>query len=210
MRSGSTVRSRHHVQRRDAVGRGCSAMSFSLEQEFEEFANFGIVLDDQNQRRVRAQRRFAISLADGVRGVQSRLPLRPAELDLDGEDRPLPGLRADAHPMAEHVPKALHDRTDRGQDHGCVRARHCRADGTPRKWPEVPLSGMPTPVSQTSMLSIPPRRRQPSSTLPCLVYFNAFESRLRIICSSRRGSLQTDRPHADHVKRQALAPAHER
>ena len=35
----------------------------------------------------------------------------------------------------------------------------------------------------------PPCRRQPSSTLPRLVYFSAFDSRLRSICSSRRGSL---------------------
>ena len=40
-----------------------------------------------------------------------------------------------------------------------------------------------------SMLSMPSCRRQPSSTLPRLVYFSAFDSRLRIICSSRRGSL---------------------
>ena len=33
------------------------------------------------------------------------------------------------------------------------------------------------------------RHDRTSNTLPCVVYFNAFESRLRIICSSRRGSL---------------------
>src|ERR1700744_682824 len=54
---------------------------------------------------------------------------------------------------------------------------------------------MPIPVSQISILSIPWRRRQPSRTLPRLVYFNALESRLRIICSSRRGSLRTQRLH---------------
>ena len=43
--------------------------------------------------------------------------------------------------------------------------------------------------------AFPRRRRQPSSTLPRLVYFSAFESRLRIICSSRRGSLSIERPH---------------
>ncbi len=40
------------------------------------------------------------------------------------------------------------------------------------------LSGMPMPVSQTSMLSTPARRRQPSSTLPCLVYFSAFDEQV--------------------------------
>ena len=63
------------------------------------------------------------------------------------------------------------------------------------------------PVSQTSMLSIPPCRRQPSSTLPRLVYFSAFESRLRIICSSRRGSLWIERLHGTTRKASLCACA---
>eukprot|EP01047_Picozoa_sp_COSAG01_P100907 COSAG01_NODE_30700_length_611_cov_0.605469_2_plen_42_part_01 len=39
------------------------------------------------------------------------------------------------------------------------------------------------PVSQISILNVPLRRRQPSSTLPSFVNLIAFESRLRIICS---------------------------
>ncbi len=64
---------------------------------------------------------------------------------------------------------------------------------------------MPIPVSQISMLSFPSRRRQPSSTLPRLVYFTALESRLRIICSSRRGSLWTERPHGTTRSARRLA-----
>ena len=41
--------SRHQFQRRDAVRRRCRAMAFVLEDQLEEFAHFGIVLDDQDR-----------------------------------------------------------------------------------------------------------------------------------------------------------------
>ena len=41
--------SRHQFQRRDAVGRRRRAMALVLEEELEEFAHFGIVLDDQDR-----------------------------------------------------------------------------------------------------------------------------------------------------------------
>ena len=68
---------------------------------------------------------------------------------------------------------------------------------------------IPISVSQNSMLNFPWCRRQPSRTLPCLVYFKAFESRFRIICSSRRGSLLTNRLHGT-TRRASPWPARDR
>jgi hypothetical protein len=44
------------------------------------------------------------------------------------------------------------------------------------------------PDLDAQLVAAPPAAEQ---DLPLLVYFTAFESRLRIICSSKRGSLRT-------------------
>ncbi len=46
---GSDRPSRHQLQRRDAVGRRCHAMALVREEELEELAHFGVVLDDQDR-----------------------------------------------------------------------------------------------------------------------------------------------------------------
>ena len=69
--------SRHQFQRGDAVGRCCGAMAFVLEEELEEFAHFGIVLDDQD--RASAANVFNDPvIACRADGVHAALPLRSA------------------------------------------------------------------------------------------------------------------------------------
>ena len=54
------------------------------------------------------------------------------------------------------------------------------------------------------MRRLSPRRRQPRRTCPALVYFTAFDSMLRRICSRSRGSLCTVRLLESHAPAQAV------
>ena len=201
---GSDHPSRHQLQRRDAVGRRRYAWPSSSSSSSSSSRTSGIVLDDQDRCRCgRAVRRCRRPCRAGrVRGCgPDALGVSVTSM---AKTEPLPGSRTDPDAVAQQIRPDAARWTDRGRGRGFARARRCRAGGTPRRSPEVPRSGMPMPVSQTSMLSIRPRRRQPSSTLPRLVYFSAFESRLRIICSSRRGSLRIESAARDHTQGEAL------
>ena len=67
--------SRHQFQRRDAVRRRCRAMALVLEEELEELAHVGIVLDDQDRAGAaqHLQRSRHLCRADGV---QAAVPSR--------------------------------------------------------------------------------------------------------------------------------------
>ena len=101
--------------------------------------------------------------------------------------------------MAKQIPQALHD----GQAEAEATAALARGIVELMVLLEDRLkflignadAGVPDLDAQHAL-----RRRQPSSTLPRLVYFNAFESRLRIICSSRRGSLRIEQAARDDAQ----------
>ena len=109
MRSGRIVASRHQVQRRDAVGAVAARWPSSLRRSLEQFAHLGIVLDDQDRRRCgRASATVPCHHAVPM-AFRLRRRLARREHDLDGEDRALARLRADADPMAQQIAQALHD-----------------------------------------------------------------------------------------------------
>ena len=61
---------------------------------------------------------------------------------------------------------------------------------------EAGSSGMPMPVSQTSMRSLSPRRRQPSRTLPLRGVFHRVRQQVADHLLEQAGSLRTVRPLA--------------
>ena len=156
-----------------------------------------------------ARRSSPLAGRDAGPGVHVRAPaplLRPR--DFDGEDRALALERADAHAMAQKISQALHD----GQAETKAAAAFARCIVELMVLVEDRLvfvlgyadAGVPDLDAQHSL-----RRRQPSSTLPCLVYFSAFDSRLRSICSSMRGSLRIDRVQGPRARR-SFAPARDK
>ena len=60
------------------------------------------------------------------------------EHDLDGEDRALAWLRADANPMARAASPGAAQWKVQAPGRGSVRARRCRVDDIPRRSPEGP------------------------------------------------------------------------
>ena len=103
--------SRHQFQRRDPVRRRRRAMALVLEQELEQFAHLGIVLDDQDRAGAVACRFGAcLGRRRAGRGCRRR-GRRPAAASTSmAKTEPLPGLRADADPVAQQIAQALHDR----------------------------------------------------------------------------------------------------
>ena len=211
MRSGRTVPCATSSSAAMPSGAVAERWPSSLRSRLEEFADLGIVLDDQDRRPCGEH----LSAVPPVAGVPTmlrscELPLRPGQRDLDGEDRALARLRADVDrdgPASR--PDAARSRA-RGRGRGCARGRDCRADGTPRRSLAVRSSGMPMPVSQISMLSIPWRRRQPSRTLPRLVYFKCVRKQIadHLLEQAR---IAVDRKAArDHAQGQALVLARDR
>ena len=84
----------------------------------------------------------------------------------------------------------------RDRDRGPAPAPRCRADGVPRRSPAVLPLGCRCRYPRFQYSAYPLRHAgKRVSTLPSLVYFKAFDSRLRSICSSRPGSLRIDSPH---------------
>ena len=67
--------------------------------------------------------------------------------------------------------------------------------------------GMPQPVSQTSMRTLSPRRRQPTKTPPRSVYLMAFETKLRKIRPRSCGSLRVPSAIGQRDKRILLCAA---
>ena len=105
-----------------------------------------------------------------------------------GKDRTFAQLRSDAHSVVQQVPEALDDREAEpkapapfAQD---IVDLMVFLEDCLKFLVEDANSRIPDLNAQQSLA-----RRQPTNTLPWLMYFNAFESKLRIICSSRRGSL---------------------
>ena len=185
-------------------GAVATLMALVLEHQFKEFAHIRIVIHDQD-RAGAASHPQPLSSAVTFGGVlQLWRRATRCQHHLDGEDRTLARTRTDTDPMAQQIPQALHDGQAEAEAAARARARRCRADGTPRRSPEVPPRECRCRCPRSRCSALPSRRRQPSSTLPRLVYFIALESRLRIICSSRRGSLRIDEAARDHPQDKSL------
>src|SRR6185437_5507987 len=80
-----------------------------LEQEIEEIAHVGIILDDQHS--ACALHRFANRLIDfWLSAFYLYGGWTQRERDVDRENRALARLRADAHTVAEQIRQTLYDR----------------------------------------------------------------------------------------------------
>src|SRR6185437_14628756 len=106
---GPDLASRDQIERGDPVRCDSGMAALVLEQQIEEIAHLGIVLDDQNS--ARAMHPFCDRIVD----------FRPAVFhpygdrtrwghDVDCKNRTLAQLRADMHTMAEQIAQALYDR----------------------------------------------------------------------------------------------------
>ena len=93
--------------RRGAIGSCCWAMALLLEDYLEEFAQFSVVLDDQNRAGTASRvARLTISsdqkLSNVARSVRR-------EHDVDGKDRSSVRLRANMDRMAKQARQALNN-----------------------------------------------------------------------------------------------------
>ena len=87
-------------------------------------------------------------------------------------------MRAHADAMAQQFAKTLHDGQAQPEPAAVVRARHCRADGTPRRSPGARRRECRCRCPRSRCSACRSRRRQPSSTLPRRVYFSAFDKQV--------------------------------
>ena len=143
-------------------------------------------------------------------GVRAAAPLRlGGSVTSMAKTEPLPGCER-TRPDGPAISPDVARWRGQGQGRGCARARHCRADGIPRRSPRSSSSGMPIPVSQTSMLSMPARRRQPEQHLAVLGVFQGVRKQVadHLLEQAR---IAVDRQAArDHTQDQPSAPARDR
>ena len=125
--------------------------------------------------------------------VRRRRDAARRQRDLDREYRPLSVQRAHPDRMAEQFAQAFDDREAQTQALASLAGGvvHLMVFFEDRL--QLRLRGCRSRCPRSRCATLPWRRRHPTSTLPRGVYFRAFEIRLRIICSSRRGSLRMDR-----------------
>ena len=122
-------------------------------------------------------------------GPRSRGSFSPSGTSI-AKTEPLPGRERTSIAWPSRSPGAARSQ-DRGQGRGCARGPDCRADGTPRRSPAAAPRECRCRCPRPRCAAC--RRAAGSRAGPCprSVYFTAFDSRLRSICSSRRGSLRT-------------------
>ena len=177
-------------------------MALVLEHQFKEFAHIGIVIHDQDRAGPATIRNRCISRDfGGVLKLWCRTTLRGSMTSM-AKTEPLPD--ANGHePDGQAVPQPLHDGQSKAEaaaprSRGVVELMILLEDRLEFRLGDAD-AGVPDLDAQHALAP-----RQPSSTLPRLVYFNALESRLRIICSSRRGSLRIDEAARDHPQDKSL------
>ena len=194
---------RHHRRAR-------SRWPSSLSENASNSRNSRIVLDDQDRalaRRCCAARGIEIPVAARPQASAAGA-LSAARLQWRTRSH-CHGASARARDGRADCPGAARW-TGRGRGRGCARAPHCRPDGIPRKSPGFPRrecrSRCPRPRCSTS----PRGDGSPAAPCPLLGVFQArSHSRLRSICSSRRGSLQIDRLQGT-TRRRDFSPAPDR
>ena len=153
MRSGRIAPRVDQFQRRDAVSRCCRVVALVLEDQSRSSRTSG----SSSTTRIAPVRRPSAMLVRPFLAIGCSRAVVPSALggehDLDGEDRALARLRADAHPVAQQIAQALHDGKTEAEAAAPLARGIVELMVFARRSPEVPRSGMPMPVSQTSMLS---------------------------------------------------------